>query len=80
MQYAIKIDGMYLKGFIYPKDGVLNKRSIHLTREPHYFRDNEIEGKMAVLFNTISSGALEVDKFEVEVIYDEKQTKKTETL
>jgi hypothetical protein len=59
---------MYLKGFIYPKDGVSNKRSVHLTREPHYFTTSEIEGKMAVLFNTISSGALVVDKFEVEVI------------
>ena len=34
----------------------------------YYFTMSEIEGKMAVLFNTISSGALEVDKFVVEVI------------
>ena len=65
MNIAIKINGMYLKGFIYPRNGKENKRSIHLTRKPHYFRHSEIEGKFAVLMNIIACGELDVDKFEV---------------
>lgn len=47
VKYGVKINGHYLRDFIYPEDGS-NKRTIHLIREPHYFSDSIILGKLVV--------------------------------
>ena len=67
VKYGVKINEHYLRDIIYPEDGS-NKRTIHLIREPHYYSDSTILGKLVVLLNIIDSGDVEINKFEVEAV------------